>query len=209
MLENITINTQSSIRIATDKIIYFDPFKIEKEAHDANYIFITHDHYDHFELESIKKLMKEDTIVIFPDSMFIKIVPYINRDNARGVNPNEEYNINGLLFRTIPSYNLNKDFHPKANKWVGYVLELEDKEVLVSGDTDATEELLNTKCDIAFVPIGGTYTMNYEEAAKAINTMKPSIVIPTHYGSIVGNKSDGESFASLLDNDIECIIKLD
>ena len=209
MLDNITINTQSSIRIATDKIIYFDPFKIESEAHDADYIFITHDHYDHFDLESIKKIIKEDTIVIFPDSMFMKIVPYINRNNARGVNPNEEYNINGLLFSTIPSYNLNKDFHPKANKWVGYLLELEDQKVLVTGDTDATEELLNTKCDIAFVPIGGTYTMTYEEAAKAINTIKPKVVIPTHYGSIVGNKSDEQAFANLLHNDIECVMKVE
>ena len=153
--------------------------------------------------------MKEDTIIVFPDSMFIKIVPYLKGDNLRGVNPNEEYSINGLEFSTIPSYNLNKDFHPRNNNWVGYVLQLDDKTVLVSGDTDATEELLNTKCDIAFVPIGGTYTMTYEEAANAINHMKPSIVIPTHYGSIVGNKSDGVEFAKLLDEGIECQLKLD
>ena len=209
MINNISINTQSSIKIKTDKTIYFDPFKIEEESHDADYIFITHDHYDHFELDSIKKVMKEDTIIVFPDSMFIKIVPYLKGDNLRGVNPNEEYTINGLEFSTIPSYNLNKDFHPRNNNWVGYVLQLDDKTVLVSGDTDATEELLNTKCDIAFVPIGGTYTMTYEEAANAINHMKPSIVIPTHYGSIVGNKSDGVEFAKLLDEGVECQLKLD
>ena len=209
MIKDISVNTQSSIKVISDKIIYFDPFKITEETHDADYVFITHDHYDHYEVDSIKKVMKDDTYIIFPDSMFLKVVPlFKNKDNLRGVIPNEEYVIDVLSFKTIPSYNLNKDFHPFNNKWVGYVLDLEEK-LLVSGDTDATEELLNTKCDIACIPIGGTYTMTKEEAAEAINHIKPNIVIPTHYGSIVGNKNDGIEFSKLLDEGIECQLKLD
>ena len=209
MLDKITINTQSSIKITGDQIIYFDPFKIEEETHDADYIFVTHDHYDHFELDSIKKIMNDNTIIIIPDSMFLKVVPHLNSKQVRGVTPNEEYKIGAMSFKTIPSYNLNKDFHPRANNYVGYLLNLEDKIILVSGDTDATPELLDTKCDIAFVPIGGTYTMDPTEAAEAINHIKPAVVIPTHYGSIVGTKNDANKFADLLDSDIECIIKMD
>ncbi len=209
MLDKITINTQSSIRIESDKIIYFDPFKITEESHDADYIFITHDHYDHYELDSIKKVMNEETIIVIPDSIFLKVLPYLNQKQVRGVVPNEEYTINGLSFTTIPSYNLNKNFHPRSNNYVGYILNIEDKKVLVAGDTDATPELLDTKCDIAFVPIGGTYTMDPSEAAEAINHMKPTVVIPIHYGSIVGTKNDANKFAKQLDSDIECIIKMD
>ena len=209
MQEKITINTQSSIRIESEKVIYFDPFKIEKETHDADFVFITHDHYDHFELDSLKKVMNDNTLVIIPDSMFLKVVPYMNQKQVRGVVPNEDYVINGLSFSTIPSYNLNKNFHPRSSNFVGYLLDIEDQKVLVTGDTDKTPELLNVKCDIAFVPIGGTYTMDYKEAAEAINHIKPTLVIPTHFGSIVGNKTDANKFAELLDSDIECINKLD
>ena len=209
MLDKITINTQSSIKITDDQIIYFDPFKIEEETHDADYIFVTHDHYDHFELDSIKKIMNDNTTIIIPDSMFLKVVPYINSKQVRGVTPNEEYKIGTMSFKTIPSYNLNKDFHPKAKKYVGYLLNLKDKIILVSGDTDATPELLDIKCDIALIPIGGTYTMDPSEAAEAINHMKPTVVIPIHYGSIVGTKNDANKFAEQLDSDIECIIKMD
>ena len=156
---------------------YHDYEKINEESHDADLIFITHDHYDHFDLDSIKKIMNDNTLIIIPDSMFLKVVPFIKPDQVRGVKPSKDYEIGGISFTTIPSYNLNKDFHPLTNEWVGYILNINEQKVLVSGDTDATKELLNTKCDIAFVPIGGTYTMNYEEAAKAINTMKPKMVI--------------------------------
>ena len=209
MQEKITINTQSSIRIESEKVIYFDPFKIEKETHDADFVFITHDHYDHFELDSLKKVMNDNTLVIIPDSMFLKVVPYMNQKQVRGVVPNEEYVINGLSFSTIPSYNINKNFHPRSSNFVGYLVNIDDQKVLVTGDTDKTPELLNVKCDIAFVPIGGTYTMDYKEAAEAINHIKPTLVIPTHFGSIVGNKTDANKFAELLDSDIECINKLD
>lgn len=209
MKDKITINTQSSIRIESTKIIYFDPFKIEEETHDADFIFVTHDHYDHFELDSIKKIMNDNTIIIIPDSIFLKVVPYLNQKQIRGVVPNEDYIINGLSFNTIPSYNINKNFHPKSSNFVGYLVNIDNQKVLVTGDTDKTPELLNVKCDIAFVPIGGTYTMDPNEAAEAINHIKPTLVIPTHFGSIVGNKNDADKFASLLDKDIECINKLD
>ena len=68
-LNNITVNTQSIIRIEGSKILYFDPFKIEADRHDADIIFITHEHYDHFEPESIMKLKKENTILVAPESM--------------------------------------------------------------------------------------------------------------------------------------------
>lgn len=202
----IKLNAQSSIKIVSDKIIYFDPYLIKEETHDADYILITHDHYDHFDLDSINKISNEKTIVIIPDSMVRQVFAKLNMQNVRGVLPNEEYNINGLIFNTIPSYNINKDFHKKESKWVGYLVNIENQTIYVAGDTDITEENKQVKCDIAFVPIGGTYTMDYKEAAELINTIKPSQVIPIHYHTIVGTRENAEQFKELLADNIECQI---
>ena len=205
----ININTQSSIKIVSDKIIYIDPFKITEKTNDADFIFITHDHYDHFDVDSINNIKKEDTILIVPDSIIKKIFTIgFNMNNVRGVFPSESYTIRNITFDTTPSYNINKTFHPKSEKYVGYILNLEER-VYIAGDTDYLEELNDVKCDIALVPIGGTYTMNYEEAAKLINTIKPKTVYPTHYGSIVGDLSLGEKFKELINDDINCKIVLE
>ncbi len=202
----IKLNAQSSIRIASDKIIYFDPYLIKEETHDADFIFITHDHYDHFDLDSITKVCNEKTTIILPDSMAVKVLFKLNRNNVRGVNPNEEYTIDGIHFRTIPSYNVDKKFHPKESKWVGYLVDIEEQVIYVAGDTDITPENQQVKCDVAFIPIGGTYTMDYIEAAALVNMIKPRLVIPIHYKTIVGSDEDATKFKEHLNSDIECQI---
>lgn len=202
----IKLNAQSSIKISSNKNIYFDPYLIKEETHDADYIFITHEHYDHFDIESINKISNDNTIIILPDSMAIKVIAKLNRNNVRGVKPNEDYNINGLEFSTIPSYNTNKEFHKKEYNWVGYLVNIDNKIIYVAGDTDITTENKNVKCDIAFLPIGGTYTMNYQEAAELTNIISPSIVIPIHYHTIVGSRDDANKFKELLNKNIECQI---
>ncbi len=198
----LEINCHSSIKISKGKIIYIDPYRIEKEVHDADIIFITHDHYDHYSEEDIEKVMKEDTIIVAP-----KTAPIFNKiKNKVEVIPNEKYEINGIKIETIPAYNIKKQFHPKSNEWVGYILEIEGKRYYIAGDTDITPENQQVKCDIAFVPVGGTYTMDYKEAAELINIIKPKIAIPMHYGSIVGTKQDAENFKKLLNPEIKCEI---
>ena len=122
------------------------------------------------------------------------------------VSPNKEYSVLGINFKTIPAYNTNKNFHPKSNEWVGYIVNLDQTTYYIAGDTDITEENRQVKCDVAFVPIGGTYTMTYSEAAELINEIKPKIVVPIHYGLIVGNKEDANNFANLVNKEIECKI---
>ena len=191
----ISINTQSSIKITGNKIIYFDPYQIKEELHDADYIFITHDHYDHYDIDSINKIKNDNTKFIIPE--------VIDIDGLK-VLPNKEYKIDNIYFKTIPSYNIDKSFHPKAKNYVGYIINIENVTYYIAGDTDITEENKKVKCDIALVPIGGTYTMDYKEAANLINEIKPTLAIPTHYGSIVGSKEDGEKFRELLNEKIKC-----
>lgn len=205
----IDINTQSSIKITTDKVIYIDPYKIDNESHDADFILITHDHYDHLDVKSINNIKKDNTILIFPNSIATNIFTLgFNMKNVRGVEPKEEYVIEGLSFKTTPSFNKDKPFHPQSKKYVGYILNLE-KVIFIAGDTDYIDDLKNIECDIALVPIGGTYTMDYQEAADLINTINPEIVYPTHYGSIVGDINLGNKFKELLNDNIECILELE
>jgi len=200
----ISINCHSSIRIASDRIIYFDPFQIEEETHDADIIFITHDHYDHFSVEDIRKIEKEDTVYVIPDCMY----NLLGGENVVVIQPKEKAIVEGLDVYAVPSYNVNKKFHPLEKGYVGYLVRIEDKAVYVAGDCDVNEDNLKIRCDIALVPVGGKYTMDCEQAARLINTIRPALAIPTHYGSITGSKEDGETFRKLIDPGIEVQLKI-
>ena len=207
MLENVEVLYHSSIKIKDNKIIYIDPFKIDKNYNDADIVFITHDHFDHYSEEDIDKVINENTTIIIPEELLTKILRKgINKNAVITVESNKEYMVQGIKFETIPAYNTNKTFHPKENDWVGYIITLDGIRYYIAGDTDITEENRKVKCDVAFVPVGGTYTMNYSEAAELVNIIKPKIAVPIHYGSIVGTKQDATNFIKLLHSSIKGII---
>ena len=207
MLENVEVLCHSSIKINKEKVIYIDPFKIEKNYNDADIVFITHDHYDHYSEEDIDKVINENTIIIIPEELLTKLLRKgINKNAIITVEPNEKYVVQGIKFETIPAYNTNKTFHPKENGWVGYIIEIKGVRYYIAGDTDITEENRRVKCDVAFVPVGGTYTTDFKEAAQLINEIQPKIAVPIHYGSVVGTKQDATDFIKLLNPSIKGII---
>lgn len=212
-LNNITVNTQSSIRIEGSKILYFDPFKIEADRHDADMIFITHEHFDHFEPESIMKLKNESTILVAPESMKKQVLSTqgLTSDNCVFYNPGETHEQGDITIETVPAYNKLKPFHPKSKKWQGYVVKMDDVRYYVAGDTDVNEDIKKVQCDVAIIPIGGHFTMDKKQAAEYIVGLKPKAVIPTHYGSIVGDKADGQAFKAdveRMDEGIQVEIRL-
>ena len=192
----ISINEQSSIRIEYDKVYYFDPFRIDKSYNDADYIFITHDHWDHFDKDSISKVIKDSTIFIVPMNMKELMSEYSNE--IIYVVPGMDYSMFGLEFRTSYSYNLDKDFHPKEKRNVGYIVPIGDTTYYIAGDTDVIPDMESIIADVWFIPIGGTYTMDYKEASELINHAAPRVCIPIHYGTVVGDKSFGEEFKKLV-----------
>lgn len=207
MLEYIEVLCHSSIKINKEKVIYIDPFKIEKNYNDADIVFITHDHYDHYSEEDIDKVINENTTIIIPEELLTKLLRKgINKNAIITVEPNKNYMVQGIKFETISAYNTNKTFHPKENGWVGYIIIINGIRYYIAGDTDITEENKQVKCDVAFVPVGGTYTMDFKEAASLINEIKPKIAIPIHYGSIVGTEQDAIDFIRLLHPEIKGII---
>lgn len=209
MIDNIKCLGHSSVNLTNDKVIYIDPYNLKESNKDADIIFITHSHYDHFSINDINKIKKNNTIIIITEDIYNNVLKLgFNESNIIKVLPNNNYTIDNIKFTTIPSYNINKNFHPLDNNWVGYLIEIDNIKYYVPGDTDLINEAKEVKCDILFVPIGGTYTMNYKEAASLTNIIKPKIVIPIHYGSIVGSMEDADKFKKLIDNDIECRIMI-
>ena len=209
MVDKIDVFKQNSIRIKSDVgTIYIDPFKIDDETHDADFILITHDHYDHFSSEDIAKVKKDTTVLVVPEKMDAKAVEESGIKEIETVKPGTYHEIGNLELETIPMYNILKPFHPKAAGWVGYILKINGKRIYIAGDTDATKEAKEVICDIALVPIGGTYTMDAKKAAELVNEINPEVVIPTHYGSIVGKLSDAKVFAANVKDTIKVVEKI-
>ena len=203
MLENIQVLYHSSIKINRDKVIYIDPFKIDNEYHDADIIYITHSHFDHYSEEDIGKIIKENTKLIVTEDLESKVLEKVKKENVICVQPEKNYFVDGINFETIPAYNTNKQFHPKANNWVGYIIDLNGIKYYFAGDTDITEENKKVKSDVAFVPVGGIYTMTAREAAELVDIIKPKIAVPIHYGSVVGTTKDAEDFVIRLNEKSE------
>ena len=207
MLDSVEVLIHSSIKLKKDLVIYFDPYKINQDYNDADIVFITHSHYDHYSEDDLKKVIKDNTIIIIPNDLEEKVIKLgFDKEHILVVKPNEEYNTLGINFKTIPAYNINKNFHPRENNWVGYLINIDNITYYIAGDTDKTPENRNLFCDVAFVPIGGTYTMTYLEAADLVNEIKPKVVVPIHYGLIVGTKEDAIKFKELIAKDIKCQI---
>ena len=209
MLDNISINEHSSIRIDDKVIAYIDPFRLKEAKHDADLILFTHPHFDHFSPEDFRKAAKADTLYVCPLSMREKALEAgIAPDMLRTLEAEENLGILGIEIEGVPAYNTNKPNHPKKNGWLGYVLEIGPEHIYIAGDTDRIPEGEAVYCTIALVPIGGTYTMNAEEAAAFVNAIRPHTAVPTHYGCIVGSLDDARSFVKHLDRGVEVCLKI-
>ena len=206
MLDFITINEQSSIRIDEEKVIYSDPYNISGAPHDADIILITHSHFDHYSPDDIRKVMNPGTVVVCPSSM---TEPQELGLTVKQVTAGEKFEVLGVRFEAVPAYNTGKPFHPGSNGWLGYIIDSPDHgRLYIAGDTDITPDNKQVKCDIALIPAGGTFTTDAVQAAELVNTIRPKYAIPIHYGTVAGFPDDGEKFRKSVDNGIKVVIKL-
>lgn len=196
----INVNNHSSIQIND---IFIDPYGITETNKKAKYIFITHTHYDHLSLEDIKKIISKETIFVAPKDAQKTLEENFPNHEKFYVEPNQELKFDNFEVKVIPAYNINKNFHKKEFGWVGYVFKIDSITYTILGDTDEIPEHETLKTNVLFVPIGGTYTMNTEEAALLVNKIKPDLAVPVHYNAIVGSKEDEEIFLENLDKNIK------
>ncbi|MBN2210121.1 MAG: MBL fold metallo-hydrolase [Sedimentisphaerales bacterium] len=199
MAIKITWINHASFRLGNGKIIYIDPWKLTASPHDANLVLVSHSHYDHYSAEDISKVARPDTDIIAPADVIKKL------GRGQVIEPNHTLTVHGLTITATAAYNPAKQFHPRDNNWVGFIIEMDGKRIYYAGDTDITEEMKGlTHIDVALMPVGGTYTTNAEEAAQACNHFKPRLAIPYHFGDIVGGESDAQTF----DLETQCPVKI-
>lgn len=205
LLKGVRHLTQSTIRIEGSKVIYIDPFGVDGEPKDADIVFVTHTHGDHFSTSDLKKVMKKDAALVITDDGAAQ-ARKDGMSSVVSVAPNKEYEVKGIKFSTVPAYNVNKDFHPKDSKWVGYIININNVKYYHAGDTDLIPEMKNIKADVAFLPVGGIYTMTADEAVKAAGLIKPKIAVPIHFADVVGSADDAQAFVNGLDKDIQGVV---
>ena len=196
MVKNIHWLGHDTFKITGEKVIYTDPFKIKKKDR-ADIILITHEHYDHCSPEDVEKILSPDTVIVAPADCAAKLPGII-----RIVKPGDKIEVSGITIEAVPSYNTNKQFHTRDRGWVGYIFTVSGERIYLAGDTDYIPEMKTFKADIALLPVSGTYVMTADEAAQAALDIKAKIVIPMHYGSIVGSRDDARKFAEKLKNKI-------
>ena len=190
----ITVNSHSSIRAEGQRVLYFDPFQMKTTPRDADIIFVTHDHFDHFSPEDIDKAAKADTVFVVPQSLAGKLPT----EKTTVMQVGQQIGIQDVWVEAVAAYNVGKPFHPKENGWLGYRVTMDGEALYVCGDTDVTPEAKAVRCDILALPVGGTYTMDASQAAELAKAILPKLALPTHYGSIVGSKKDAEKFRKLV-----------
>jgi len=181
----------ATLMIRGEKCVMVDPWKVENPE-TVDLVLVTHDHFDHCSLEDIARVRGPETAVVGPPDVAAKL-----GQGTTTISPGQKIELAGVTIEAVPAYNINKQFHPKANNWVGYVVTMGGERIYIAGDTDHTPEMDAVQADVALVPVGGTYTMTAQEAADAVNKINPGLAIPIHYGDIVGSETDARRFESL------------
>lgn len=184
-----------AFRLGGPPVVYVDPWNLPEDVPLADVILITHEHYDHCSPEDVEKILGPDTVIVAPAQALKKLNAIAV--TKREVKAGDSLRIGNLTVDVVPAYNVNKRFHPQKAGHVGYVMRLYGTSVYHAGDTDLIPEMQTIRCDVALLPVSGRYVMTAEEAAKAAELLQPRLVIPMHYGAIVGSRKDAERLMRL------------
>lgn len=166
---------------AEGKVIYVDLEKYSEPPEKADIILVTHSHTDHCDPDKIKKVRKEDTVIIAPQDCVSKI-----GGDVKPLKAGKEITLDAVKIKAVEAYNVKRfrspgnPFHPKGFG-VGYLITAEGKTVYHAGDTDFIPEMRQLgHIDVALLPSGDTYTMDNADAAEAAMAVNPRIAVPMH-----------------------------
>ena len=192
MIEDIHWLGHDSFRLDGSSTVYIDPWKLGEDPPPADLVLVTHDHYDHLRAGDIAKVATPATTVVGPAS----VTAQLEGLTTITMSPGDAVTVGSVTVTAVPAYNVDKFrapgevFHPRAAGHVGYIVELDGRRIYHSGDTDAIPEMRDVRCDIALLPVSGTYVMTADEALEAVGMIEAAVVVPMHYGDIVGSAAD-------------------
>ena len=200
MLEGIHWLGHASFRIDDQMVIYIDPWKLGT-AVPADLVLVTHGHRDHLSAADIARIAHQGTVIVCPPACADQL-----SGDVREISPGESLRIGEAIIEAVPSYNTNKPNHPREAGNVGYIVEVGGRRIYHAGDTDLIPEMAQFRCDVALLPMGGTYTMDAKQAAQAAMRIGPQIVIPMHWGDIVGSLADVDALTQQLPQEIQLVV---
>ncbi len=184
--------------------VYLDPWHLPEGLPKADIVLISHEHGDHCSPEDVAEVQSSNTVVFASEGAASQL-----QGDVRIMHPGDEAKIAGITVRAVPAYNVDKfrapgrPFHPKEALHNGYLLEVGDGRLYFAGDTDFIPEMAEIVCDVALLPVSGTYVMTAEEAAQAAAMIAPRVAVPMHYGAgIVGTNEDAERFKELYSGEV-------
>lgn len=193
LLEHLHWIGHDSFRLDKPITIYIDPWKLPPNSPPADLILVSHEHHDHCSPDDIAKIRQNNTTVVANPTAADKIDEPITILRA-----GETLKISDVLVETVAAYNIDKNFHPKEAGHVGFIITVADERLYFAGDSDRIPEMKQIECDVALLPVSGTYVMTAEEAVQAAADIQPKLAIPMHYGAgVVGTRADAERFQEL------------
>ena len=193
VVEGITWFKRSSVRIRRDDVeIHVDPHRVE-DSSPADYVLLTHPHYDNFREEDIERVRDPKTVLIAPASMKVQL-----RDADHFMRPGDLLQLDRFDVLAVPAHNLGKRYHPASSEWLGYVFTVGGVTYYHAGDTDFLDSMSQIRCDVALLPCEGEYTMGPGDAARAGEACGASVVIPIHWGAGPNASANAQKVVELL-----------
>ena len=198
LLKRLDWLCNASFRLDGPPTIYFDPWKLKGHHPQADVILVSHEHHDHCSPKDVKRISGPGTVIIASRGAAKKL-----HGDVRALRPGERTTVGDVQIEAVSAYNVKKRFHPRRAEHIGFIVTVAGERLYFAGDTDRIPEMADVRCDVALLPVGGTYTMDAEEAAQAAADIGPKVAVPMHYGAgVVGTRADAQHFHSLYDGEV-------
>ncbi|UCC26413.1 MAG: MBL fold metallo-hydrolase [Gemmatimonadales bacterium] len=200
LLEGLSWFRGSSVRIRRAGLeVHVDPRGVP-DTGTADYILLTHPHYDNFSEDDIHRLRTPDTVVIAPVGMKKQL-----GDVDHFLRPGDMLQLRGLDVLALPAYNEDRHFHPAESGWLGYVFTVGGVTYYHAGDTDPIEAISAVRCNVAFLPVDERYTMGPSGAAEAARACSADVVVPIHWPDSSQDRSPAEELTRILPDKVRII----
>ncbi|MEW5955158.1 MAG: metal-dependent hydrolase [Candidatus Micrarchaeota archaeon] len=153
----------------------------------VDFILISHEHFDHCSPSDVQVICsRTQAQVIGPEDALMNLA--VNPRLKMPVSPGDSFNVLGLDIEVLVAK------HPQSTNPVSFIVSNGSKRIYFAGDTYEFSEMTRIDCDLAILPIGGTYTMDVLAAVKALKLMRPKFVIPMHYNTFARIEVDVRDF---------------